>query len=218
MKKKWMLPLMGMFMALSIVGCGKENKTEIPETESAAEETQKVVETVSENEVEVAVSEDAVEVIEPTVSESVVEEVAPVVDANVYGVVACEPVVKYANKSLNVRVMPSTDGELVGTAVTNTEITVIGTTSASGYEGWSQVEYNGVVAFIKSTLLSDKKVKVSNTSNTSGSGSSSNSGGGAPAGNGGLDMSGLGAGGSGGDGNFGSNGGSNGVGAGIGVY
>ena len=199
MKKKWMLPFMGIFMALSIVGCGKENTAETPETKPAVEETQEVEETISEN--EIAVTEEVVEEPEVAVaSEPVVEEVAPVVDANVYGVTAVAPVVKYANKSLNVRAIPSTDGELVGTAVTNTEITVVGTTSALGYEGWSQVEYNGVVAFIKSTLLSDSKVKISapakntNTSSSSGASSggssSASSGGGAP--NGGLDMSGLG--------------------------
>ena len=194
MKKRLIIPLMVVLMALSIVGCGKENTAETPETKPAVEETQEVEETISEN--EIAVTEEVVE--EPEVA-VVTETVAPVVDTNVYGVVAVEPVVKYANKSLNVRAIPSTDGELVGTAVANTEITVVGTTSASGYEGWTQVEYNGVVAFIKSTLLSDSKVKISapakNTnSSSSGSGSSAStsasSGGGAP--NGGLDMSGLG--------------------------
>ena len=192
MKKRLIIPLMVVLMALSIVGCGKENTAETPETKPAVEETQEVEETISEN--EIAVTEEVVE--EPEVA-VVTETVAPVVDTNVYGVVAVEPVVKYANKSLNVRAIPSTDGELVGTAVANTEITVVGTTSASGYEGWTQVEYNGVVAFIKSTLLSDTKVKISapskntNTSSSSGSGASTSasSGGGAP--NGGLDMSGL---------------------------
>ena len=197
MKKRLIIPLMVVLMALSIVGCGKENTAETPETKPAVEETQEVEETISEN--EIAVTEEVVEEPEVAVAtEPVVEEVAPVVDANVYGVTAVAPVVKYANKSLNVRAIPSTDGELVGTAVANTEITVVGTTSASGYEGWTQVEYNGVVAFIKSTLLSDSKVKISapskntNTSSSSGSGASTSasSGGGAP--NGGLDMSGLG--------------------------
>ena len=194
MKKRLIIPLMVVLMALSIVGCGKENTAETPETKPAVEETQEVEETISEN--EIAVTEEVVE--EPEVA-VVTETVAPVVDTNVYGVVAVEPVVKYANKSLNVRAIPSTDGELVGTAVANTEITVVGTTSASGYEGWTQVEYNGVVAFIKSTLLSDTKVKISapskntNTSSSSGSSASTSasSGGGAP--NGGLDMSGLGS-------------------------
>ena len=113
------------------------------------------------------------EVIEDVISESVVVE-----EEDVF-----EPYQMYTNTNCNVRAQASKDSELVGTCVINTEVKVI------GIEGdWSKVEYNGLQAFIKSSLLSKDKTVVKQQSSNSGNGSgsssgNSNSGGGASSGN-----------------------------------
>lgn len=68
---------------------------------------------------------------------------------------ACEPTLKYANTNANIRAIPDKEGDLVATVSLNTEITVIGTV-----DNWSQIEHNGVVCYIKSSLLSDSKIEV----------------------------------------------------------
>ena len=85
---------------------------------------------------------------------------------------AFEPYQMYTNTSCNVRAQASKDSELVGTCVINTEVKVI------GIEGdWSKVEYNGLQAFIKSSLLSKDKTEVKQSSNNSGNSSSQSNGG-----------------------------------------
>lgn len=73
----------------------------------------------------------------------------------VFNIVACTPTMKYANTNANIRAIPNKEGDLVATVSLNTEITVIGTV-----DDWSQIEHNGVVCYIKSSLLSDSKIEV----------------------------------------------------------
>lgn len=73
----------------------------------------------------------------------------------VFNIVACTPTMKYANTNANIRAIPDKEGDLVATVSLNTEITVIGTV-----DNWSQIEHNGVVCYIKSSLLSDSKIEV----------------------------------------------------------
>lgn len=73
----------------------------------------------------------------------------------VFNIVACTPTMKYANTDANIRAIPDKEGDLVATVSLNTEITVIGIV-----DDWSQIEHNGVVCYIKSSLLSDSKIEV----------------------------------------------------------
>lgn len=86
------------------------------------------------------------------------EDVASVVDTSEGQAVAeCEPVTRYTNvPKANVRASADKAGMLVDSVSLNTEVVVTGTTET----GWSETERNGVVCFIKSSLLSDAKTAV----------------------------------------------------------
>lgn len=99
-------------------------------------------------------------------------------DSNSNGVSTEEvfiPYQRYTNRSANIRAGADKTTELVGTAKINTEVTVI------GVEGdWSKVSYNGMEAFIKSSLLSENVTEVtqdtSSKTSSKGSADSANSG------------------------------------------
>ena len=85
----------------------------------------------------------------------------------------------YAKSSVNVRSLPSADGERLGSLSTNQEVTVTGQCNETG---WYRIEFNGSVAYVSNNYLSDTKVEQttaapSTPSNDSGSsgGASSNS-------------------------------------------
>lgn len=102
-------------------------------------------------------AEETTEVVEETPAEEVAEEPEEVF----------EPYFMFTNTGANVRAQASKESELVGTAPINTEVKVV------GVEGdWSNVEFNGLSAYIKSSLLSKDKTEVasSNTGGSSGSG------------------------------------------------
>lgn len=112
-------------------------------------------------EIEGGDGEEVEETTEEVVEETTVEEVE-----------AFEPYMMYTNTNCNVRAEASKNSELVGTCVINTEVRVV------GIEGdWSKVEYNGIQAFIKSSLLSKTKTEVKAPSSNSGSNSDSTNGG-----------------------------------------
>lgn len=75
----------------------------------------------------------------------------------------------YASQSVNVRTLPSTDGEKVGALSTNQEITITGQCNETG---WYRFEYNGSIAYVSNNYVSENKVEVPAQS-ASGGGSSS---------------------------------------------
>ncbi len=72
-----------------------------------------------------------------------------------FNVTPCDPVIKYTNTGANIRELPNKDSRLVGTVGANTEVKVLGTTDT----GWTQVESDYMVCYIKSSLLSDSRVE-----------------------------------------------------------
>ena len=85
----------------------------------------------------------------------------------------------YAKSSVNVRSLPSADGERLGSLSTNQEVTVTGQCNETG---WYRIEYNGAVAYVSNNYLSDTKVEVQNNAsdtqagtNDSGSGNDNRS-------------------------------------------
>ncbi|MCH5339365.1 MAG: sigma-70 family RNA polymerase sigma factor, partial [Acetatifactor sp.] len=64
---------------------------------------------------------------------------------------------KYAKQTVNVRTLPSTDGEKIGSLSTNDEITVTGQCNETG---WYRFEYNGQTAYVAGNYVSDNKVEV----------------------------------------------------------
>ena len=67
---------------------------------------------------------------------------------------------KYAKQTVNVRTLPSTDGEKIGSLSTNDEITVTGQCNETG---WYRFEYNGQTAYVAGNYVSDNKVEVASS-------------------------------------------------------
>ncbi len=72
-----------------------------------------------------------------------------------YLVTALDETVRYAAQSVNIRSLPSEEGEVLGNFNTNDEITVIG---ESG--DWYQISYNEDTAYVFKSLTSENKVEV----------------------------------------------------------
>ena len=62
----------------------------------------------------------------------------------------------YAQTNVNVRSLPSTDGEKLGTLSTNQEITALG----DAENGWQKVRYHGQTAYVSAKYLGTEKVVV----------------------------------------------------------
>ncbi len=63
----------------------------------------------------------------------------------------------YAQKTVNVRSMPSTDGEKLGSLSTNDEVKVTGQCAETN---WYRIEYSGGVAYVSDSYLGNDKVVV----------------------------------------------------------
>ncbi len=171
MKRKILICLFCLALTANMVACGKSEATvtaagavEEQEPEKEAEPEAEEPETPAEPKTEEPIKETEPKEEEPeipaeTTEGTETETEAPAEEQAVdvgYTVTDCEPTTKYANTNCNIRSIPDKSGELVGTASTNTEIRVTGTTDT----GWSRIEFNGVVCFIKSSLLSGSKIAV----------------------------------------------------------
>ena len=63
----------------------------------------------------------------------------------------------YATQTVNVRTLPSTDGEKVGSLSTNQEIAITGQCNETS---WYRFEYNGQTAYVSNSYVSDTKIEV----------------------------------------------------------
>ncbi len=63
----------------------------------------------------------------------------------------------YAQKTVNVRSLPNTDGEKLGSLSTNDEVKVTGQCAETS---WYRIEYNGGVAYVSNSYLGNDKVVV----------------------------------------------------------
>ena len=63
----------------------------------------------------------------------------------------------YATQTVNIRTLPSTDGEKVGSLSTNQEIAITGQCNETS---WYRFEYNGVAAYVSNSYISDTKIEV----------------------------------------------------------
>ena len=63
----------------------------------------------------------------------------------------------YATQTVNIRTLPSTDGEKVGSLSTNQEITITGQCNETN---WYRFEYNGQTAYVSNSYVSDTKIGV----------------------------------------------------------
>ena len=78
----------------------------------------------------------------------------------------------YAQSSVNVRDLPSADGEKLGALSTNQEVAVSGQCNETG---WYRFEYDGQTAYVSNNYLSDSKVEVAQSSSGGSSSTSTSS-------------------------------------------
>lgn len=79
---------------------------------------------------------------------------------------------KYAKSSVNVRNMPGTDGEKLGSLSFNQEVKVTGQCNETG---WYRIEYSGETAYVSDSYLVDNKVETAkNEDKSSDNGGSEN--------------------------------------------
>ena len=63
----------------------------------------------------------------------------------------------YATQTVNIRTLPSTDGEKVGSLSTNQEIAITGQCNETS---WYRFEYDGQTAYVSNNYVSDTKIEV----------------------------------------------------------
>ena len=63
----------------------------------------------------------------------------------------------YATQTVNIRTLPSTDGEKVGSLSTNQEVNITGQCNETS---WYRFEYNGQTAYVSNNYVSDAKIEV----------------------------------------------------------
>ena len=172
------------------VGCGAENTT-IEPTETATETTTEES-TPAQTEEATAIPEETAEQT-TEVTEEASEEVATETDTTPEPTVEPEPTEEptpepqatytytdmsatmYAQQTVNVRDLPDTSGNKLGSLSTNDEIKI---SAKCNETGWYQFEYNGSVAFVSNKYVGENKVEIQQASadnNTANSGSAASS-------------------------------------------
>lgn len=176
-----MILLAGLSVSM-LTGCGQTETastadTQTTETTAQPEEPEQAEEVVTETtEIEVVSAEEPESTTEPSTeepestiepsTEEVTEEPKP---EYTYTDMSAT---MYATQTVNVRNLPSTDGEKVGSLSTNQEVAITGQAST----GWYRIQYNGSEAYVSNKYLSDEKVEVkpaTSESAASGTGSAS---------------------------------------------
>ena len=185
MKKRLLGLLLGVMLASMCVGCGAESTTTKPTdtvTETTTEEN-----TPEQTEAPTAIPEKTVEptpeanieAVEEATTEPETTEPTKTAEPEQAEIPTTEPVPQYtytdmsatmfAQQTVNVRDLPDTNGNKVGSLSTNDEITISGQCNETG---WYRFDYNGNVAYVSNKYVGDKKVEVAApANNNSGSGS-----------------------------------------------
>lgn len=176
--KRWFLGfILSIMVTLLCVGCGTENTTtgqaEVAEssaveenvaeqTTAQAEEPAKTAEPTEAPTVEPTETPTVTPTAEPTTEPKQVEEPAPEPSAEpmpepqVVYTYTDMTATMYATQTVNVRNLPCTDGEKIGSLSANQEITVLGQCNETG---WYQFELDGQTAFVSNSYLSTEKVE-----------------------------------------------------------
>lgn len=180
MKKRLLGLLLGVMLISVCVGCGAESKTTEPTETATATTTEES--TTEQTEEPTATPE---ETVEPTPeateepSEETTVETKPETTETAEPEPTEEPEPEYtytdmsatmfAQQTVNVRDLPDTSGNKLGSLSTNDEIAITGKCNETS---WYRFEYNGSVAFVSNKYVSDNKVEVAPpANNNSGSGS-----------------------------------------------
>ena len=184
MKKRFLGLLLSVMLISVCVGCGAESTTTEP-TETATETTTEESTTEQAEEATATPEETAEptpETKEETSEETTAEtepETTEIAEPEQAETPTTEPVTQYtytdmsatmfAQQTVNVRDLPDTTGNKVGSLSTNDEIAISGQCNETG---WYMFEYNDSVAFVSNKYVSENKVEIQQQA-TANSGSSS---------------------------------------------
>ena len=158
-----------------LVGCGNKQE-EIPQAtteEIAPEQTEE--ETASPTEVAEQTPEATTEPVEETTNEpetetteTVTPEPAeePTQEPQATYTYTDMSATMYAQQTVNVRDLPDTSGNKLGSLSTNDEITI---SAKCNETGWYRFEYNGSVAYVSNKYIGENKVEIQAPANNSGS-------------------------------------------------
>ena len=179
MKKRFLGLLLGVMLISVCVGCGAEN-TSIEPTETA-ETTQES--TVDQTEEETTLPTEITEQT-PEATTEPVEETTTELETETTETVTPEPTEEptpepqaiytytdmsatmYAQQTVNVRDLPDTTGNKVGSLSTNDEIAISGQCNETS---WYRFEYNGSVAYVSNKYVGENKVEIQQASADNGS-------------------------------------------------
>lgn len=153
---KRLLTILAMITLSTVLlnGCG--NKQEEPARAESTTETVEVSEDTTTKEMEEVTPEPTEEPIPEPTEEPTTEPVAEPQAQAEYTYTDMSTTM-YATQTVNVRNLPNTDGEKIGSLSTNQEVTVNGTCNETG---WYRFDYNGVTAYVSNNYLSDTKIEV----------------------------------------------------------
>ncbi len=183
MKKRLIGLLLSVMLVFVCVGCGAESTTTEPaeavetaettqesataqkeEATATPEETSEPTPEVKEESSEERTAETKPETTEPTetVEPGSMEEPTPEPQA-IYTYTDMSATM-YAQQTVNVRDLPDTNGNKVGSLSTNDEIAISGQCNETG---WYRFEYNGNVAYVSNKYVGENKVEVQASSSKS---------------------------------------------------
>jgi uncharacterized protein YkwD len=162
--------------SLALTGCG--NTSDVDSTEAVVESTEEAVDEDATEEAFVEgedLSEESTEDVESTEVEDAENENAGTnATASASYTYTDASKTMYAKSSVNVRDLPSSDGNKLGGLSTNQEVTVTGQCNETG---WYRIEYKGSTGYVSNKYLSDEKVATTSTGSGSGSAGTSASAG-----------------------------------------
>ena len=166
MKSRFIILLTALLTTSLLIGCGAESTTNQTETATATTTEESTTEQTEEP---TATPEETVEPT-PEATEEPSEETTVETKPETTETAEPEPTEEpepeytytdmtatmYATQTVNVRDLPSTDGEKVGSLSTNQEVSITGQAST----GWYRIQYEGGTAYVSDKYLADEKVEV----------------------------------------------------------
>lgn len=155
MKKRLLLTAIAtMMVATLLTGCGGTEQTDVEPTENT--EVESIVESTESTETEIVEETVETETLASEEPESEVVETTPEPETPAYTYTDMDKTM-YAKSSVNVRSLPSTDGEKLGGLSKAQEVHVTGQCNETS---WYRIDYNGGVAYVSNSyLVNDKPVE-----------------------------------------------------------
>lgn len=167
MKSRFIILLTALLTTSLLIGCGAESTTNQTETATATTTEESTTEQTEEP---TATPEETVEPT-PEATEEPSEETTVETKPETTETAEPEPTEEpepeytytdmsatmYAQQTVNVRDLPDTNGNKVGSLSTNDEITI---SAKCNETGWYMFEYNGNVAFVSNKYVSENKVEI----------------------------------------------------------